>query len=71
MREALRLQPTAPMRSAKSLEPTTLGGGKYNIAPDDILVVNDLYMHRDHAVWGEDVCPPVLVLKFNPDLFLG
>lgn len=55
MREALRLHPTAPMRSAKCLEPTTLGNGKYAITPDEILVVNNIYMHHDHAVWGDDV----------------
>ena len=56
MRETLRLSPTAPMRSVRSLESTTIGGGKYRIEPDETVVQNTFFMHRDPTVWGDDVC---------------
>ncbi|KAJ7740466.1 fatty acid hydroxylase [Mycena maculata] len=54
MREALRLAPTAPMRSTTSLEDTTIGGGKYAIKKGAGIAISVWSMHRDPAVWGED-----------------
>ncbi|KAJ7740485.1 fatty acid hydroxylase [Mycena maculata] len=54
MHEALRLAPTAPMRSTMSLEDTTIGGGKYAIKKGAGIAISVWSMHRDPAVWGED-----------------
>ena len=55
MREALRLAPTAPLRSVIANEDTTIGGGKYFISKGRVLVVNTDAAQRDPKVYGEDV----------------
>jgi cytochrome P450/NADPH-cytochrome P450 reductase len=55
MRETLRLSSTAPLRSTTSLEDTTIGGGKYAIKKGTNMVINAWELHRDPAIWGDDV----------------
>lgn len=55
MRETLRLAATAPARSVQPLEDTTLGGGKYAVKTTDVILIQTWPIHRDPAVWGEDV----------------
>ena len=57
MREVLRLRPPFHARIVRCLEPTTIGGGKYALTPDDNIVINVILTNRDPAVWGDDVCP--------------
>ncbi|OCH86500.1 cytochrome P450 [Obba rivulosa] len=54
LRETLRLTPTASFRVSKAYEDTTLGGGKYAVKKDDVLVIASRMVMRDRAVWGED-----------------
>lgn len=56
MRETLRLAATAPMRSVAPMEDTTIGGGKYAIPKDTSIVIQTWELHRDPAIWGDDVC---------------
>lgn len=63
LREALRLNPTAPMISMASDKPEIIGG-KYRIEanePVNLLLHN---LHRDPKVWGEDA------EAWNPDRML-
>jgi cytochrome P450/NADPH-cytochrome P450 reductase len=55
MRETLRLDPTAPMRTVSAVEPTTVCNGKYAIEPDEVVLLNMYSMQRDPTVWGLDV----------------
>jgi cytochrome P450/NADPH-cytochrome P450 reductase len=72
MRETLRLNPTgwttclrrfqvtnrffpAPLTGVKARENTIIGG-KYPILGDQVFGINAVCIHRDPAVWGEDVC---------------
>ncbi|KAF7312594.1 Fatty acid hydroxylase [Mycena indigotica] len=54
MRETLRLCPPAPIRSAASLEDTTIGNGKYALKKGSRVVILVWQMHRDPKVWGDD-----------------
>ncbi|KIP12117.1 hypothetical protein PHLGIDRAFT_98480 [Phlebiopsis gigantea 11061_1 CR5-6] len=54
MREALRLNPTAPIRVVKAVDDTVIGDGKYFVPKDFSILVNTTVCHRDPAVWGED-----------------
>jgi cytochrome P450/NADPH-cytochrome P450 reductase len=56
LRETLRLAPPAAARVVAPIEDTTLGGGKYSVKAGDNIVCQIYIMHRDTAVWGEDVC---------------
>jgi cytochrome P450/NADPH-cytochrome P450 reductase len=55
MRETLRLAATAPMRSTTPIADTTLGGGKYAVKKGTAIVIQTWELHRDPAVWGDDV----------------
>ena len=57
LREVIRIQPPLVGRSAHCLEPTTIGNGKYVIAPDDRIIINLISTGRDPAIWGDDVRP--------------
>ncbi len=63
LRESLRLWPTAPAFSRYPYQPTTLGGGRYAVAPDDVISILTPMLHRDPSVWGADA------EEFNPDHF--
>ncbi|KZT04430.1 cytochrome P450 [Laetiporus sulphureus 93-53] len=54
LRESLRLNPPAPMRTVDSSEDTTIGGGKYAIKKGQTVVINSPLAMRDHKVWGDD-----------------
>jgi cytochrome P450/NADPH-cytochrome P450 reductase len=51
--EALRLWPTAPAFAVKPFQPTFIGG-RYEVTPQDTLLVLTPILHRDPAVWGQD-----------------
>jgi cytochrome P450 / NADPH-cytochrome P450 reductase len=50
--ETLRLWPTAPAFAVRALAPTVIGG-RYEITPDDIVLLLLPALHRDPAVWDE------------------
>ncbi|TAN12824.1 MAG: cytochrome P450 [Burkholderiaceae bacterium] len=52
--ESLRIWPTAPAYALKPLEDTVIGG-QYAVTPRDTLMVLTPMLHRDTAVWGDDV----------------
>ena len=54
LKETLRLWPTAPAVGVRPFE-TTVIGGKYEITPDDTVMILLPSLHRDPAVWGDDV----------------
>ncbi|KAI8976616.1 fatty acid hydroxylase [Trametes punicea] len=54
LRESLRLSPPATMRGVRSLEDTTIGGGKYAIPKDAVLAIITAKCQTDPKVWGED-----------------
>ena len=64
MRETLRLSPTAPIRTVRSLHATTLVGGsgdpadpanpRYEVKEGQMISVHAVPAMRDVAVWGED-----------------
>ncbi|HEX8033661.1 MAG TPA: cytochrome P450 [Ktedonobacterales bacterium] len=62
LKECLRLWPTAPAFTRHSYQETTLGG-RYAIAPDDLIMILTPMLHRDPSVWGKDA------EEFNPDHF--
>ncbi|HEY7975468.1 MAG TPA: cytochrome P450, partial [Ktedonobacterales bacterium] len=62
LKESLRLWPTAPVFSRCPYQATTLGG-RYAIAPDDVISILTPMLHRDTSVWGADA------EQFNPDHF--
>ncbi len=55
LREALRLSPPATIRVVRSLEDTTIGGGKYAIQKGAVLAMLTAKCQMDPKVWGEDV----------------
>ena len=57
MREALRLSPTAPVRTCAPIDATTVKNGAYALEKDVSVVVNVTMAHRDPKVWGADVSP--------------
>ena len=57
LREILRFHPPASGRVVHCLEPTTIGGGKYAVFPDDHITINAISTNRDPTVWGDDVRP--------------
>ncbi|BDS09401.1 bifunctional cytochrome P450/NADPH--P450 reductase [Aureispira anguillae] len=54
LKETLRLHPIAPMYTIAALEDTVIGG-KYLVKKDENVTVLIGWLHRDKAVWGEDV----------------
>lgn len=64
LKEALRLNPTAPMFTRAIVRDTTLGNGRYKVLAGERLFVslNTLHTHPDY--WGE------AAHDFNPDNFL-
>lgn len=64
MRETLRLAPTAPIRQTAALEDTTIGGGKYTIKKGTPILIVKWELHRDPAVWGNNV--GALYLEVQP-----
>lgn len=55
MRETLRLAPTAFARTVLPTEDTTVLDGKYAVKKGQRIVISSVTVHRDPAVWGEDV----------------
>lgn len=53
LQETLRLWPTAPAFAVEPREPTTIAG-RYEVTPDDTLLVLIPTLHRDPKVWGGD-----------------
>ncbi|BCH31186.1 NADPH--cytochrome P450 reductase [Mesorhizobium sp. L-8-10] len=51
--ETLRIWPTAPAFTRHAFEKTTIGG-KYEVSPEDSLLVLIPMLHRDKAIWGPD-----------------
>ena len=74
MRETLRLSPTAPIRTVRSLHATTLVGGsgdpedptnpRYEVKEGQMVSVHAVPAMRDVAVWGEDA------LEWKPERWL-
>ena len=54
LKETLRLWPTAPAIGVRPLQDTVIGG-KYEVTTEDTLMMLLPNLHRDPAVWGEDV----------------
>ncbi|KAK5164032.1 uncharacterized protein LTR77_010123 [Saxophila tyrrhenica] len=56
LRETVRLYPTAPAFSRRSLskDDVFVGDGKYRVRAKDTVVVSLPKMHRDPEVWGDD-----------------
>lgn len=52
--EALRVWPTAPAFAVKPVADTVLAG-KYPLTSRDTLLILEPMLHRDPAVWGDDV----------------
>jgi cytochrome P450 / NADPH-cytochrome P450 reductase len=50
--ETLRLWPTAPAFALRPLQPTVIGG-RYEVTPDDILLLLLPMLHRDPAIWDQ------------------
>ncbi|EKG19175.1 Cytochrome P450 [Macrophomina phaseolina MS6] len=63
LREALRLNPTAPMITMAS-DKDEIIGGKYRVAANESIGVLLHTLHRDPKVWGEDA------EQWNPDRML-
>ncbi len=55
LKEALRLQPTAPAWTVAPLADTTICDGKYAVPKDQGIGILLHALHRDPAVWGDDV----------------
>ncbi|HEU5267750.1 MAG TPA: cytochrome P450, partial [Jatrophihabitans sp.] len=60
--EALRIWPTAPAFQLKAYEDTVIGG-RYPVGQRDTVMVLSPQLHRDTAVWGDDV------ESFRPERF--
>jgi hypothetical protein len=69
MRETLRLAATAPMRSVAALEDTTIGGGKYAVKKGQMIAIQTWELHRDPAVWGDDVRSVFMLNNGHPIFF--
>lgn len=54
LKEALRLQPTAPVFSVEPIEDTVVGEG-YKVKKGEIIILLLPMLHRDPSVWGTDV----------------
>lgn len=52
--ETLRIWPTAPAFAVTPKAPTVIGG-QYPLEPGDLVLVLEPILHRDPAVWGNDV----------------
>ncbi|KAI0819916.1 fatty acid hydroxylase [Trametes gibbosa] len=65
LRETLRLNPPATIRVIRSVEDTTIGGGKYAIAKDAILAIITGKCQTDPKVWGE------YAREFKPERMYG
>jgi cytochrome P450 / NADPH-cytochrome P450 reductase len=55
LEETLRLWPTAPAFSVYPLNDEAIIGGKYRVTKDEDIVVLIPMLHRDKAIWGDDV----------------
>jgi cytochrome P450 / NADPH-cytochrome P450 reductase len=64
--ESLRLWPTAPVFGVTPRAETLLAG-KYRLTPDDTILVLIPSLHRDPAVWGDDV-EAFRPARFAPEL---
>lgn len=62
LKETLRLWPTAPAFSLHAFDDTYIGGG-YPIKASNTVMVLLPMLHRDSAVWGQDV------ERFDPERF--
>ena len=62
LRETLRMRPSAPMRTVAPFEDTIIGGGKYLIKKGQTIVINAYHVHKDPAVYGDDVCSSLFAL---------
>ncbi|KAI0687681.1 cytochrome P450 [Cytidiella melzeri] len=65
MRETLRLGPTIPWRQVKCNEDTLIGGGKYFVPKDRVVIIHTEKAQRDRSVYGEDAD------EFRPERMLG
>ena len=54
LKETLRIWPTAPAIGLRPLQDTVIGG-RYELKTDDTVMVLLPMLHRDPAVWGDDV----------------
>ncbi|KAH8103122.1 cytochrome P450 [Cristinia sonorae] len=54
LRETLRLTSSAPQRTVRAVEDTTIGGGKYFIDSKINIIFNNWMIMNDPKVWGED-----------------
>ena len=63
LRETLRLNAPASMRTVRTREDTTLGRGKYFIDKNCSIVINAWTVMRDPKVWGDDVCQFVSAIR--------
>jgi cytochrome P450/NADPH-cytochrome P450 reductase len=63
--ESLRLWPTAPVFAIKAHDDTVIGG-RYAVDRDDVIMVLAPMLHRDPAVWGNDV-EGFKPERFDPD----
>jgi cytochrome P450 / NADPH-cytochrome P450 reductase len=69
LREAVRLQPTVPVLQKEvapelASGPVLLDGGRYQVLPEDRIILLMSKSQRDPTVWGEDAN------DFNPDRML-
>jgi cytochrome P450 / NADPH-cytochrome P450 reductase len=69
LREAVRLQPTVPILQKevppeRRNEAVFLGNGRYQVLPEDRIILLMSKAQRDPKVWGEDAD------QFNPDRML-
>lgn len=53
-KETLRLWPTAPAFALQPIEEETTLGGRYRVRRGEVILVLNLALHRDPAVWGQD-----------------
>ncbi|THH28054.1 hypothetical protein EUX98_g6131 [Antrodiella citrinella] len=54
LRETLRLNAPAAMRTVRAKEDTVLAGGKYFVDTNTTIIINAWAVMRDTEVWGED-----------------
>ena len=55
LKEAIRLDPTAPLRSVIAEGDQVIGDGKYFIPNGHPVAINTYVSQKDPKVWGEDV----------------
>jgi cytochrome P450/NADPH-cytochrome P450 reductase len=63
LKEALRLNPPAPMFTRAIVRDTTIGGGRYRLRAGERIFFSLGVLHRDPQYWGADA------LAFQPDRF--